>query len=87
MKYTNPTVHNLPETEFIRRPQSTPAVAELKNFTAIGDGLAGQFAQLHRDPTPPGCEQLFINLQGVARVIMRIRDGLMADRDPANIRH
>ena len=69
------------EREIARRLYTPPASDLIKNLTDLGDGLAGQFAALQRSPTAPGCEQLATNLQGASRVVMRIRQGLLADEE------
>lgn len=71
------------DTEITRCLHTPPASDLISNLTDLGDGLAGQFAELQRSPTPPGCEQLATNLQGASRVLMRIRQGLLADQELA----
>lgn len=74
------------DTDIARRLYTLPVFDLINNLTDLGDGLAGQFAELQRSPTASGCEQLATNLQGASRVVMRICEGLMADGDPANVR-
>jgi hypothetical protein len=54
-----------------------PAIARL--LPDVGDGLAAQCANLARDPTPHGCELLAANLNGAARFVLRLREGLLAE--------
>lgn len=42
----------------------------------IGDGLAAQFADLHRDCTAERCERLVINLRGAQATVLRLREAL-----------
>ena len=67
------------EREIAWRLYTPPASALLKDLTNLGDGLAGQFATLQPSPTAPA-------LSGALRVVMRIRQGLLAEEDPANVR-
>ena len=71
------------EREIARRLYTPPASDLIKNLTDLGDGLSGQFAALQRSPTASGCEQLATNLQGASWVVMRIRQGLLADEELA----
>lgn len=45
----------------------------------IGDGLAAAFATLHRAPEPHSCEELATRLQGAARHVLALRQGLMEE--------
>ena len=71
------------ESERARRLYTPPVADLLRDLTDLGDGLAGQFAALQRSPTASGCEQLATNLQGASWVVMRIRQGLLADEELA----
>lgn len=42
----------------------------------IGQGLAGQLADLSRDCTPERCERALINLRGAQQTILRLREAL-----------
>ena len=75
------------EREIARRLYTPPASVLIKDLTDLGDGLAGQFAALRRSPTASGCEQLAANLQGASRVVMRIRQGLLADEELSRDRY
>ena len=70
---------NHAESESARRLHNLPASTLLKDWTNIGDSLSAQFTELQRNPTASGSEQLAANLQGTAQLILRIREGLMAD--------
>ncbi|GGD40684.1 hypothetical protein [Pseudoxanthomonas indica] len=45
----------------------------------VGEGLAGQLADLARDATPERCERLLVNLRGVQAQVLRLREGLMRE--------
>ena len=42
----------------------------------IGEGLAGQFADLQRDCTAERCERLVVNLRGAQSAVLRLREAL-----------
>lgn len=55
-----------PDADAIRAP-----LAEL------GQGLAGQFAELWARPSPERCERLALNLDGALRQVRALRESLI----------
>ena len=71
------------DVELARRLYAPPASALLTEMTKIGEGLAAHFTELQRDPTASKCEQLATNLYGAGRMLMRLRERLMAEGEMA----
>ena len=60
-----------------------PASTLLTEMTEVGEGLAAHFTELQRDPTASKCEQLATSLYGADRMLMRLRERLMAEGEMA----
>lgn len=64
----------------MRSLYATPASAIAKALPDIGDGLAAQCAELARNPTAPGCDQLAANLEGTRAHLVRLRAALLREQ-------
>lgn len=61
-------VQHVPSAEELRRP-----------LGELGEGLAGQLAELQARPDPDRCERLALNLEGARRMILTLRERLIAE--------
>jgi hypothetical protein len=57
-----------------------PSVEQLTQGLAdLGDGMAGQFAELERSPTAERAESIAYNLDGARRHVLKLRERLIAE--------